>query len=641
MKIDFHYFTIKYIATTIGYGEQEAQWIAAVCQFINDNHQDAALYLPKIQVSEAIKRRGLCQEDSSKGTSMYKIPLLLSAVEGVEGQPDILKSRTVQEQILIPYYYFSDAVVADRINYRVTPIKTLQSSNLFTLLFKRTVEQYHRPVKDEELTPSAINALRRLGVLLHIASDSFAYAPFNGYLSDVNHWTIKEVKNTRTFNNITDQYEPQKYAAYPNVGKFRTDGVSEDYNVQFILTVDRSPISYTRINNDCFTQAAKAVYGFLCNFRGEDPSDQNWRDNLLPTLLKGWNTDAHHYEDLKQHWSTLTGMNYEYDADALRQSIVDFDRQLKPDQQGYFDFLLMLQDVRDAVMGELKEDILMLGTDEYSSDTITCDISDPNFMGDTYELTISSSLTTKMTWLAMLVSIIDTDTQQQIATLPFTYKNIKSVSEKITLHIPVHNKNMLAQVEFTWRDDSGGKKSFSKEYSITGNASVLEKREIIAPRSKSNRSAIQIVNGSESVSADYNYPLNAMYISQEGNAQLDLYTPVELQLKLANGFTLLDYQDLKISLILPSGQAFTYCNNSKFVSLKWDKLSGLIHFKAAEEWKNRISVKDFNASIARMTLQVQVTLEVSSKDEDGFRNIVVNTVTDDSPGTEIEYLWNL
>lgn len=639
MKIDFHYFTVKYIASSLGYREDEAQWIAAACQFINDNHQDAAIYLPRNQVSEAIKKRDLCQEDPSKGPNVCKIPLLLSALED-ESRFDDLKNRKIQEQILIPYYYFSDSVVEDGDDYRVSPIKTLQSSDNFRLLFQRAADQYRTYEKAETLTPRALQALRRLGVLLHIASDSFAYEPFNGYLSDVNHWTIKEVKDTRTFNNITEQYDPQKYGAYPDVGKFRTDGVSDDYNVQFILTVDKSPVSYTRINNDCFAKAAKAVYGFLCNFRGEDPSDQNWRDNLLPMLTKGWNTDSHNYDDLKKHWNTLTGFNYEYDADAVRQSIVDIETHVEPDQQSYFDFLLMLQDVRDAVMGKLKEESLLLSNGS-STNAISCEVSDPSFAGDSYEITVTSSLTTKVDSLTMLVSIFDTDTQQQIATRPFTYKNIKNISEKVTLHIPVQNQNLLAQIDFSWLEEHDRKKSFKKEYKVIGNGSIVEKQEIKLPLSKSNRPTIQIVNGTESVSADYNYPLNAMYISQDGVALLDLYTPIELEWKLADGFNMLDYDNLKMSLILPKGQVFTYCNNSKYVSLKMDTITGIIHLKAAEEWKNRISVKDFNASIARMKLQIEVTLEVSSSKEDGYRSIMVNTDMDGSLVTEIELLWNL
>ncbi|MDR9857198.1 hypothetical protein RJP21_26730 [Paenibacillus sp. VCA1] len=638
MKLDFHYFTVKTIASRLGFREQEAQLIATACQFINDNHQDAVQYLSKDKVSEAIIKRGLCQDDPSRGAQMYRIPLLLTAFEK-DKIPEAIKSKKNQKDILIPFYYYPDSVVEDEPDYRVTPIQTLQSNKPFSLLFQRAKDRYRSNSDDEVLAPAAIQALRRLGILLHIASDSFAYVPFNGYLSDVNLWTISEVKDTRTFKNITDRYEPQKYAAYPKVGKYRTGEVCDDYNVQFILTVDKSPVSYTRINNDCFAKAARAVYGFLSYFRGKEPSEQEWRDNILPTLIKGWNTDDHSYEDLKQHWSSLTGLNYDYDEDAVRQSIIDFDINLKPDQQGYFDFLLMIQDVRDAVMGKLEKEGHMLNAEERSTDPVACEVSDPDFCGDRYELTITASMPTKLASLGMLVSIFDADTLEQIASFPYTYKNIKTIMEKVSLNIPEQNQNLLAQIDFTWRDDkSSKKKQFKKEYSITGNAAIIEKQQLEEPRSKTGRPVIQIVNGSESESVDYNYPLNAMYISQEGNAQLDLYAPIDLQWKLADGFNMLDYEDLSISMTLPSGQTFKYCNNSKFISLKTDQATGIIHLKAIEEWKNRISVKEFSASIARMKLEISVTLEVSSEKESGYRNIVVDSGNDD---ISIEYLWNL
>ncbi|GAA0134495.1 hypothetical protein YSY43_13350 [Paenibacillus sp. YSY-4.3] len=636
MKLNFHYFTVKTIASRSGYSEQEAQLIAATCQFINDNHQEAALYLPKDQISEAIKDRGLCEDEPSKGAKMCKIPLLLSALED-ENDRDALTSRKNQEEILIPFYYFSDAVTVGGNNYRVAPIQTLRSSDTFRLLFERAEEQYRSNLK----APDALHALRRLGVLLHIAADSFAYVPFNGYMSDVNKWTIVEVRDTRTFNNITEQYDPQKYAAHPNVGKFRTSGVSDDYNVQFILSKGIPPVSYTRINNDYFANAAKAVYGFLSYFRGEQPSDQNWRDNLLPTLIKGWNTDAHSYEDLKRHWSSQTGLKYDYDGDAVRQSIVDFNSHLKPDQQGYFDFLLMLQDVRDAVMGKSKEAHNMLNAQEWSTDAITCDASDPHFYGDNYELNISASLPTKLESLGMMVRIFDADTQEQIASSTYTYRNTQTIHEKLSLSIPEQNQNLVALMDLIWQDEQGRsrKETFEKEYSIIGSAAIIVSQDLLEPYSRNKRPIIQIVNGSESGSADYNYPLNAMYISQEGNAHLDLYAPIDLQLKLADGFKMLDYADLSISMKpLPSGQVFRYCNNSKFVNLQTDLATGVIHLKAAPEWKNRLSTKDFSASIAKMKLEIRVTLEVSSEDEEGYRNIVVDTGKDD---TFVEFMWNL
>lgn len=643
MKLDFHYFTMKFIASRVGFSEQEAQLIASTCQFINDNHQRAALYLPKEQVSKSIIERGLCEDDPSKGPDMCKIPLLLSALEP-DNVVESLKEESSQLDILIPFYYFPDQATDkddpffDKTQYRVTPIETLQSNEDFTAMFQHAKEQYANSNSND--SAEARQALRRLGVLLHIASDSFAYVPFNGYMSDVNQWTIEEVLDTRTFTNITDQYDSQKYATYPNVGKYRTNGVSEDYNRQFLLTVEKQPRSFIRINNDYFVKAAWTVYSFLSYFRGMTPSEQEWRDNIHALLKDCWNTDSYQYDKLKQHWSKLTSLSYDYDEDAVRQSIVDIDSSLKPDQQGYFDFLLMLQDVKDAVKEKLEEDDVMLTTEDWGTADMTCDISEPNFNGDTYDLTLTAGFPNKVSTLVVLVSIMDTNKQEQIMSDTFTYKNIKSVYEKITLKIPSNDQNLLAKIDFAWRDETKMKKSFNKEYTVIGNAAIISQLTMIEPHSKTNRPSIQIVNGSTSVSADYNYPMNAMYISQEGIAQLDLYAPIDLQLKLADGFKLLDYDNLSISLKPSNSQVIKYCNNSKFISLKTDKDTGIIHIQATEEWKNRIQVKDYSSSIARLKLQIRVTLEVSSLEEDGYRSIVVDTLSDGSLITDLEYMWN-
>jgi len=642
MKLNFHYFTIKFIASRAGYSEQEAQLIATACQFINDNREPAALHLTKDQLSEAIKKRHLYEDDPSKGPNACKIPLLLTALSE-DNLIEALKSEENQEERLIPFYYFPDSATDKKsptfvkANYRVFPIETLQSNYKFSELFEQAKKLYSAANRQNA---AARQALRRLGVLLHIASDSIFYEPFNGYMSNVNRWKIAEVKDTRTFKTITEQYEPQKYADYPNVGKYRTSRVTEDYNRQFILT--REQVSYTRINNDTYVRAAKSVYSFLANFLGKDPSEQEWRDNIYPYLVKCWNTDSYQYEELVKQWSQLTNVSYDYDEDVVRLMIMDIDTSLNPEEQGYFDFLLMLQDVKDTVHNLLKKgENDMLTSDEQTIDSVKCSISDPIFKGDSYELALAAKFPTKLSSMVMQVSIMDSDTQEQIKSDLYSYKNINAINEKLMLAIPTDKQNLLAIMEFSYGDDTTKNKAYQKEYSIIGNAAIIMKQELLEPKSHANRPAIQIVNGSESHSADYHFPLNAMYISQEGVAQLDLFTPIHLQVKLEEGFKLSDYEQLAISLTLPNGHAFKYCNNSKFITLNMDEETSIIHIAAHEEWKNRIPVRSFSASIAKLKLGISVILEVSSDSENGYRNIVVDTRTDDSLVTDIELLWNV
>ncbi|YCI27131.1 hypothetical protein M1D61_10980 [Paenibacillus sp. Z6-24] len=599
-------------------------------------------------MSEAIKKRHLYQNEPSKGPDMCKVPLLLSAIDeesNTDAWKSELKNKQIQKERLIPFNYFTDAAMGDdgegNTEYRVYPIKNLQSSEAFSRLFRNAAKRYE-PNRGEALTPESIQGLRRLGVLLHIVSDSFAYVPFNGYQSNVNAWKIVEVKDSRTFKDITKQYNLDKYAAYPNIGKFKTGSVCDDYNIQFILKNNTSMSHYTRLSNDYFAKTAKAVYGFLCNFIGKTPSDQDWRDNLLPGLIKGWNTDLESYADLQKHWSDATGVNYDYDADAVRQSIVELDPDLQPEQQEYFDFLLIIQDVRETVLGILQEADDMLSENKEAAHSWECEVSEPNFTGDDYELNISATLPAKLDSLALIVTIFDTDTEELIKSEPYTYKSVRSINEKMILGIPDDNQNLVARLSFTWKNDSGQeKKTFTKNYTVFGNSTVISQLKPVHPVSRTGRPAIQIVNGTSSTTADYNYPLNAMYISQTGNSQLDLYTPIDLQMKLDDGFKLLGYSDLHITLTSLSGQSFRYCNNSKFVTFKGDPDTGLLHLKAAEEWKNRLSTREFSASIARMKLAIQITLEVSSGREEGYRNIMIDTGKDDQFAADIEYMWNL
>lgn len=645
MNINFLYFTVKYIASRSGYTDPEAQSIAAACQFIADNNQDVPVYLKKDRLSEAIKQRHLYQNEPSKGPDMCKVPLLLSAIDA-ESDTDAWKAELTnvhnQKERLIPFDYFTDSALTDdgeedNTDYRVHPIQTLQSSEAFARLFRAAAKRY-RPVSD----PDSTQALRRLGVLLHIVSNSFAYVPFNGYAGDVNDWTIVEVKDSRTFADITDRYKLAKDQTYPKVGHFRTGRVCDDYNIQFILKNNTLMNSHTRLSNDYFAKTAKALYGFLCQFRGQSPSDTDWRDNVLPSLIQGWNTDAGSYADLQKHWSEATGVTYGYDENAVRQSIVDLDSALKPDQQGYFDFLLMIQDVRDTVLGKLKGAEDMQSENQNGAGGWNIAVSPPNFAGDDYELSFAAALPAKLDSLALIATVIDTNTQEQIKSQTYTYKSVKSIAEKMRLSIPDDDQQLTARLVFVWSTEKGRQqKTFVQDYAVRGNSSVLAQLDRIHPVSRTGRPAIQIVNGTPSETADYNYPLNAMYIDQDSVSRLDLYAPIELRMKLADGFKLLDYSDLQLTLTPPSGSALRYCNNSKFVSFKPDPDTGLLQLTAVEEWKNRLVASDFSASLAKMRLGIQFTLEVGSESEEGYRNVAIDTGRDAKLAVEIEYLWNL
>jgi len=640
MRLNFHYFTTKFIAIRAGYSEQEAQTIAATSQFINDNHQPAPLYLPKENVSEQLIKRKLCEYDAARG--LYKVPLKLTAIED-ENDFKALENVANQKEIFIPYYYFADTVQKDKENYSITAIETLQSSKLFERLFLQASEHNHSPLHDagEELSPTKLQALRRLGVLLHIAADSFSFTPFNGYQSDGNEWNIVEVRDTRTFKNITDQYDPKKYEDYPEVGKYRTSTVSEDYNRQFILRLGFVGNSFTRINNDYYAKAAYAIYTFLNNFVGKEPSLQNWRDNILPVLLKCWNTDQNSYAELKKHWNSQTDLDFDYDPNVVRQAIVNYDRDLSPEQQSYFDFLLALQDVKDEVVGKDKGADNLLTVNE-STEEITFNVSQPKFCGDSYELKISSVFPSKLAAIGMTITIFNVETQEQIHSESHRYKNTDTVDEKVDLSIPEQSQKLLAKVDYVWSDGNGSySKSYKHKYEIIGNADLVKKLELIQPRSENERPAIQIVNGTESISADYSYPKNAQYTSQEGIEQIDLFVPIDYQIKLVDGYKLYSYEDLLITLTTPDGKTYKYCNNKKYISITKDKETGTLHIKAEDEWKNRLPVKSFAASSAKLKLAISIEIEVISDIEDGYRVFIVDTQADHSLVTAIEYLWNV
>lgn len=659
MNINFHYFTLKFIASRSGYTPEEAQLIASTCQFVNDNNIDIPMYLKKSQLSEEIIKRNLYTLAPDKGADMCKVPILLTALDSDLDDAafqEALKVTANEEDLLIPFYYFPEYQIEENTDYEVTAITSLQSNDVFKNLFNVVRGMYDTTLHDRGLgkvTPEKINALRRLGILMHIASDSFVYDPFNGYASDVNAWKLVEAKDVKTYNIITDRYNPDKYSKYPNVGKYRTGGVNDDYNVQFVMQNKKNMRSCTRNNNDRYYKAAQAVYKLLKNFKGLEPNPTEWRDNIQDVLLKGWDTDKKSYADLKAHWEKVTqlsspneqsinasnSIDFNYDADVVRQTIADYDVTVKPESQSYFDFILMVDDTRKAV---IYKEASQMDLRSVENGIITCNISEPQFWGDIYTLKVDATLTTKIDSLAMIVTVMDTKTQVHIYTNTYQYKNTLNIGEKVSLAIPENDEDLMIRVDFGWRDVKGPqKKGFSKEYSVVGNANVLTSQTLIHPVSKTGRPVIQVVNGTDSFTADYNYPMNAMYISQEGPQELDLFTPIDFKFTLNEMFKITEISTVDIHLIDSSGKNFKYCNNSKFISITKADDGGELHLHAESEWKNRILTEKYPASIAKMTFEINILLEVSSEKEEGFRNVLVTTKKDTKLVNTIEYMWNL
>ncbi|WP_322922694.1 DUF6765 family protein [Paenibacillus campi] len=675
MKIDFHYFTIKFLAARSGYNEAEAQLIATACQFLNDNSADNALNATMNNLSAEIKRLRLYVPDLSSGSGMYKVPLLLSAISD---DPNFakLEDQTIQEERLIPFSYFAANAKGSGTNYKVTPLKTLSASTVFGDLFTRSARLYSPPSDPQPLAPASIQALRRLGILLHTVSDSMAYHLFNGYTSTQNDWRIEDAKDVRTFDDLTPRYKTAEITKYPTVGKFKTSSLTEDYNVQFVVsnwslgTVN--PVYITRINNDQFLKIARVVYNFLNEFRGVEPSDRNWQDNIKPILLKAWNTDAKTYADLKTYWSSQTPLQYDYDPIVATQSIVRWDPALSPEQQGYFDFVVMLKYMRDAVTGTLQlqddadvsmtrmaaveEGVYMAEADQsmpellaYSMpaieplvDSFTGTISEPQFNGEQYEMILQASLPAKIRSLTVSISIQDTERAEQVYSNTYKLQNIKTITDKIVLLIPHKTQHLQARVVLKWMEDGQSQQQFiTHNYTIKGNDEVVLNQHLQQPCHRDGRPAVQVVNGSQSVAADYCYPKNAMYISQQKERLLDLYLPIDYQLQLAAGFSMADYTQPDIVLRTADGDVIKYCNNSKFVTVEFNEETGLIEIQAEEEWKNRILVNTYPASIAKMKLSMSLQLKVISDDEEGYRLVVINTDHNNELITDIEYLWNL
>lgn len=636
MKINFQYFAVKYIACSVGYTETEAQLVASMCQFISDNYEDAALYTPFENLSEGIIENHLY----SGGGDKCKVSLLLTALENYDDVA-LLNDKKIQEDRFIPFDYFPAQQIVGNKDYSVKSIKALEDNDLFEGLFKDAKKLYH--AYDEEgldpnvLIPERKNALVRLGVLMHILVNTFVNEPFNGYLSNKNSVMLLEALDSLTYENITSSYKPEKYANYPYVGSFRLGGVQNDYNVQYYAQnmVDKRKKINCR-NNPVFINAGQSVYGFLMLFKNKKPSQQEWENSVKPKLEMGLNSSYTSTEDLIKWWANTTPFKYYYDSMVCKSSLVKLDEALKPEEQGYFDFLLTLDHIRKSVIynGGRKMKI-----NESSTTKVSCDVEKANFDGTVFTVTTNISTSVKLDSISVELTVMDSVTGKELFTDIQKFKNTSKFKMLFTLPIPLDDHGYDMVFDFSWKEKGIVQEdTYAHTIQIKGNDTIIATKDLIHPCSTSGNEVVQVINGTDSAIGDYKYPLNDNYTNQQGVEQMDVFLPVEFQLQLAESYRIFKLINCNVA-IKGSGAELAYCNNKKYIDIKVNKESGNLIACYTEEWKNHFQTKPFSSHRASLLFEIDVALEVISSDEEGYRHITLKNSQGEPMTKKIDFLW--
>jgi hypothetical protein len=311
MDVNYHYFTVKAIASTVGFPEDEAQRIAFYSQYIDDfdiwrymlfsDVPDYARYL-----ALEIKHLGYIFNPVTTGfNSWFDMAFL------------ILERR--QKWIVTPYHFIPETPLspAQRTHdWRVEPAR-LNIPSLISGMLKDARESFI----NEGGTNRRIN-LMRLGMLLHTFADTYAHQRFNGYQSWPNHSHLEKAINNIDDKDITGQYKPDDYYKLPSIGHTNVNHAPDDSNVQFKmkqkLNKDDEAYSfvYERSNTSEYCVVSKEIADYLLSCLGKPPMEIEEWEPIRLKLVQGFLTPDKDADVLASHWGRIfNNVAFHYNKD--------------------------------------------------------------------------------------------------------------------------------------------------------------------------------------------------------------------------------------------------------------------------------------------------------------------------------------
>jgi hypothetical protein len=319
MDLNYHYFTVKAVASTAGFPEDEAQRIAFYSQYIDDfdtwgymffsDVPDYARYLtlgPKIGCY-------VFNPVTTGFNSWYDIPFLM------------LPRR--QKWIVTPYHFIPETPLSPSQkthDWRVVPAR-LNIPSLISGMLKDARASFI----NEGGANRQVN-LMRLGMLLHTFADTYAHQRFNGCRDWANNSRLEKVIDNIDDKDITGKYSPDIYYELPSIGHTNVYHAPDDSNVQFVmkqkLNKDDGAYSfvYERSNTREYCVVSKEIADYLLSCLGKPPMGiEEWEPVRLK-LARGFLTPYKDTDALASHWGGIfkdIAFHYRKDDGPLKKVI--------------------------------------------------------------------------------------------------------------------------------------------------------------------------------------------------------------------------------------------------------------------------------------------------------------------------------
>ena len=381
MDINFHYYTIKVLAISAGFKEDEAQRIASFSQFVDDYRTARPFFIDSVpSYAEHLVR--------TRFSKSFFFPVTTGFTTVIDMAMLLLPEH--QRWIATPFHFIPKKslselglLIADdsdnRCKLRVVPAK-LNDGSLISQMLETARENLVTKKEERHI------CLMRIGMLLHIFADTYAHQRFSGFQGWENNSITTNVTRNTDGLNMTSSYHPELFAHLAPIGHANIGTVADISNVSFKIRQRATQLDtqrtalYERNNTQEFLNASYEIICYLrsCLAKESVNYENNKNDNEWASLSilieKGLNFDPNGRTIQKNYWSNIfENINFDYSRNKLRITtqplgirITDEMRRFaerhnidslihRARSDDYFRYNVIANEIRQKVVGAKKE----------------------------------------------------------------------------------------------------------------------------------------------------------------------------------------------------------------------------------------------------------------------------------------------
>jgi len=338
MDKNYHYFAVKAIAHTAGFGEAEAQAIATYSQYVDDYNET------KPRIFEDVPKRAVpfCIHDPKKN----KWTLL--SVTTCLGWTDYYAYMQEEKQrnITVPFHFITKNPLSeytcfgehdkDRHTLRVEKADMKGSTRFVPLISAMLCR-----ARDQLWIKWNNETIMRIGMLLHIFADTHSHQSFSGFWGWENHSWIYQVKDKKDKKDITKKYNRNFYYTLPSIGHANVNTSPDDSFAIISLAQkkdehdDKYSKTISKDNTERFLLLSREILDYLRICLRKNPvSDSEW-DNIEPqfrqALIEARGNDV---ERTKKWQKYFPGVIFKYDSNkVLNESLSLANTQMSTAEQ--------------------------------------------------------------------------------------------------------------------------------------------------------------------------------------------------------------------------------------------------------------------------------------------------------------------